>query len=145
MEVSISRLVLEVLMFGSSVVRKRSKRKRVYPKRVIGTIKEFSNQDAARNAVASLFAEVNWANLRSTAITVTVAQLCSHFEQRELVRSNTWRSYSMKMCYAVYLRRWILPNWGRLELRNVRAFEFETWLRRLPLAKRSCARMRLRS
>jgi hypothetical protein len=34
------------------------------------------------SAVASLIAEVNWANLRSTSITMTVAQLCSHFEQR---------------------------------------------------------------
>jgi hypothetical protein len=33
--------------------------------------------------------EVNWANLRSTSVTMTVAQLCSHFEQRELARSNT--------------------------------------------------------
>jgi integrase len=67
--------------------------RRVYRKRVIGTIEEYPNQDAARSAVASLIAEVNWANLRSTSISMTVAQLCSHFEQRELARSNTWRSY----------------------------------------------------
>jgi integrase len=46
------------------------------------------------------------------------------------------------MCYAIYLRRWILPNWGKLELRNVRTIEFESWLRRLPLAKSSCAKIR---
>ena len=86
---------------------KGSNGKRIYRKRVIGTIKEFPNQDAARNTVASLITEVDWANLRSTSITMTVAQLCSHFEQRELARSNTWRSYSTKMCYAVYLRRWV--------------------------------------
>jgi len=116
--------------------------KRIYRKRVIGTIEEYSNEDAARSAVASLITEVNWANLRSTSFTMTVAQLCSHFEQRELARSNTWRSYSTKMCYAVYLRRWILPNWGKLELRDVRTIEFESWLRRLPLAKGSCAKIR---
>ena len=92
--------------------------------------------------MASLITEVNWAKLRSTSITMTVAQLYSHFEQRELARSNTWRSYSTKMCYAVYLRRWILPNWGKLELRDVRTIEFESWLRRLPLAKGSCAKIR---
>ncbi len=97
--------------------------KRLYRKRVIGTIQEYSNQDAARSAVASLITEVNWANLRSTTITMTVAQLCSHFEQRELARSNT-------------------PNWGKLELRDVRTIEFESWLRRLPLAKGSCAKIR---
>jgi hypothetical protein len=82
--------------------------KRIYRKRVIGTIDEYSNEGGARSAVSSLITEVNWANLRSTSITMTVAQLCSHFEQRELVRSNTWRSYSTNMCYAAYLSRWIL-------------------------------------
>jgi hypothetical protein len=124
------------------LVRKAPNGKRIYRKRVIGTIEEYSNEDAARSAVASLITEVNRANLRSTSITMTVAQLCSHFEQRELARSNTWRSYSTKMCYAAYLRRWILPNWGRLELRDVRTIEFESWLRRLPLAKGSCAKIR---
>jgi integrase len=116
--------------------------KRIYRKGVIGTIEHYPNEDAARSAVASLITEVNWANLQSTSITMTVAQLCSHFEQRELVRSNTWRSYSTKMCYAAYLRRWILLNWGKLELRDVRTIEFESWLRRLPLAKGSCAKIR---
>ena len=116
--------------------------RRVYRKRVIGTIAEFPTRDLARGAVAGLIAEVNWTNLRSTSTTMTVAQLCSHFEQRELARSNTWRSYSTKACYAVYLRRWIIPNWGKLELRDVRTIEFESWLRRLPLAKSSCAKIR---
>jgi integrase len=31
---------------------------------------------------------------------------------------------------------------GKLELRNVRTIEFESWLRRLPLAKGSCAKVR---
>lgn len=116
--------------------------RRVYRKRVIGTIEELPTRDLARSAVAGLIAEVNWTNSRSTSTTITVAQLCCHFEQRELARSNTWRSYSTKACYAVYLRRWIVPNWEKLELRDVRTIEFESWLRRLPLAKSSCAKIR---
>ena len=116
--------------------------KRIYRKRVIGTIEEYPDQDVARSAVASLITEMNWANLRSTSITMTVAHLCSHFEQRELARSYTWRNDPTKMCYAVYLRRWILPNWGKHELRDVRTIEFESWPRRLPLAKGSCAKIR---
>ena len=116
--------------------------KRVYRKRVIGTIEEFPTRDLARSAVAGLIAEINWTNLRSTSTTMTVAQLCSHFEQRELALSNKWRSYSTKACYAVYLRRWIVSNWGKLELRDVRTIEFESRLRRLPLAKSSCAKIR---
>jgi len=50
---------------------KGSNGKRIYRKRVIGMIEEYPNQDIARSAVASLIAEVNWAYLRSTSITMT--------------------------------------------------------------------------
>ena len=93
---------------------------RVYRKRVIGTIEQYPNAEAARSAVHSLITEVNWANLRTNSIVMTVAQLYAHFEQRELTRSNTWRSYSTKCAYAVYLRRWIVPQWGKYQLREVR-------------------------
>jgi integrase len=115
---------------------------RIYRKRVIGTIEEYPDVEAAREAVAGLIAEVNWANLQASSIAMTVAQLCTHFEQRELAKSNTWRSYSTKKSYAVYLRRWIVPHWGNYELRNVRTIAVECWLRRLPLGKSSCAKIR---
>ena len=115
---------------------------RVYRKRVIGTIEQYPDAEAARHVVSGLITEVNWANLQASSIAMTVAQLCSHFEQRELARSNTWRSYSTKKSYAVYLRRWVVPYWGKYELRNVRTIEVESWLRRLPLAKSSCAKIR---
>ncbi len=116
--------------------------RRIYRKKVIGTTEEYPDAESARNAVSGLITEVNWANLRTNSIPLTITQLCSHFEQRELARSNTWRSYSTKKCYAVYLRRWIVPQWGRYELRNVRTIEVESWLRRLPLARSSCAKIR---
>src|SRR4051794_28516817 len=86
---------------------KSSQGRRVYRKRIIGTIEQYPNAEAARSAVHSLITEVNWANLRTNSIAMTVAQLCGHFEQRELAKSNTWRSYSTKKAYVVYLRRWI--------------------------------------
>lgn len=116
--------------------------RRVYRKRVVGTIDEYPDDHAARGAVAGLIAEVNLSNQQATSITMTVAQLVSHFEQRELVRNNTWRSYSTKRGYSVYLRRWILPKWGHYELRHVRTIDVEAWLRSLPLARSSCAKVR---
>jgi integrase len=116
--------------------------RRIYRKRVIGTVEEYPEAESARNVVLGLIAEVNWSNQRSNSIAMTIAQLCSHFGQRELARSNTWRSYSTKKSYAVYLRRWIVPHWGRYELCNIRTIEVESWLRRLPLAKSSCAKIR---
>lgn len=121
---------------------KSSQGRRVYRKRIIGTIEQYPNAEAARSAVSSLITEVSRANLRTNSITITVAQLCSHFEQRELAKSRTWRSCSTKKAYVVYLRRWIIPHWGRYQLREVRTIEVESWLRRLPLARSSCAKIR---
>jgi integrase len=73
---------------------------------------------------------------------MTVAQLCDHFEQRELARDNTWRSYATKRGYQTYLKRWIVPHWGKYGLSQIRTIEVESWLRRLPLAKSSCAKIR---
>ena len=116
--------------------------RRVYRKRVIGTVEKYPEAESARNAISGLISEVNWANQHPQSVAMTMAQLCSHFEQRELARSNTWRSYSTKRGYAVYINRWIVPQWGRYELRNIRTIEVESWLRRLPLAKSSCAKIR---
>lgn len=115
--------------------------RRIYRKKVIGTVEEYPEAESARNAVSGLISEVNWTNRHSNSIAMTISQLCSHFEQRELARSNTWRGYSTKKGYAVYLRRWIVPPWGRYELSNIRTIEVESWLRRLPLAKSSCAKI----
>jgi hypothetical protein len=116
--------------------------KRVCRKRVIGTVDDYFDCEAARRSVANLIAKVNSANRRAVSTSMTVAHLCSHFEQRELTSTNTWRSYATKSCYAVYSRRWIIPQWGNYELCNVKTIEVESWLRRLQLAKSSCAKIR---
>lgn len=115
---------------------------RVYRKQVIGTLDEYPDADTARRALTSLIGRINSANPRKGLDSITVVQLCGHFEQHELAASNTWRSYATKKCYAVYLKRWIVPHWGKCQLSNVKAIEVESWLRRLPLAKSSCAKMR---
>ena len=39
-------------------------------------------------------------------------------------------------------RRWVRPHWRQYELAEVRTIQVESWLRRLPLAKSSCAKIR---
>src|SRR5579859_7452484 len=73
---------------------------------------------------------------------ITMAQLCDHFEQRELARDNTWRSYATKKTYHAYLTPWIRPHWRHFELVEIRTIQVESWLRTLPLAKSSCAKIR---
>ena len=115
---------------------------RVQRKRVIGTVERYLDEACARSAIAVLLAEINSDKVRMGPRSITVAQLCDHFEQRELARENTWRSYSTKKTYEAYLTRWILPHWRHYELAEVRTIQVESWLRRLPLAKSSCAKIR---
>jgi len=115
---------------------------RVQRKRVIGTVKRYQDEAAARTATTVLLAELNSEKVRMGVRSITVQQLCDHFEQRDLAKDNTWRSYSTKKTYQAYLTRWVLPHWRQHELAEVRTIQVESWLRRLPLAKSSCAKIR---
>jgi integrase len=132
------RYGLDVWQFRWS--EKDNQGKRVYRKKVIGTVEHYPDMDAARRAVAGLLAEINLDGRRAIPNSMTVAQLCDHFEQRELTRDNTWRSYSTKKTYATYLKRWIVPHWGKYELSAIRTIQVESWLRHLPLAKAAVQR-----
>jgi hypothetical protein len=116
--------------------------KRLYHKKIVGTVEQYADENAARRAVVGLVSEINTdARSRNSGV-LTVAQLCDHFEQRELARENTWRSHATKKIYKAYLSRWIRPHWQEYKLAEVRTIQVESWLRGLPLAKSSCAKIR---
>ena len=116
--------------------------RRVYRKRVLGSVGRYADEAAARCAVTVFLAEINSEKVRMSSRSMTVAQLCDHFEQRELAKDNAWRSHATKKIYKAYLTRWILPHWRKYELAEVRTIQVESWLRTLPLAKSSCAKIR---
>ncbi len=94
--------------------------KRICRKRVIGTVERYRDSDTARHAVAGLVTEINSNDRWVKRSLMTVAQLCDHFEQRELTGDNIWRSYATKKIYKAYLRRWIVPHWGQCQLSDIR-------------------------
>jgi len=116
--------------------------KRRYHKRIVGTVEQYPDEDAARRSVVGLVSELNTDGRPTSSGTMTVAQLCDHFEQRELAKENTWRSHATKKIYKAYLTRWIRPHWKKHQLADVRTIQVESWLRGLPLAKSSCAKIR---
>lgn len=61
---------------------------RVQRKRVIGTVERYQDEAAARTAMAVFLIEVNSEKMRMGSSSITVAQLCDHFEQRELAKDN---------------------------------------------------------
>src|SRR3984885_13876575 len=52
------------------------------------------------------------------------------------------RNHATKKIYQAYLSRWIRPHWQKYGLAEVRTIQVESWLRGLPLAKSSCAKIR---
>lgn len=54
--------------------------KRVYRKKVIGTVKDYSDPEAAYRAVAGLLLEINSSGRRMSPNSMTVAPLCDHFQ-----------------------------------------------------------------
>jgi len=79
--------------------------------------------ETARKAACLLVPDLNAGMAKSKSVAMTIAQLCSHFDQSELCLANTWRSYSTKNIYKVYLKRWIIPNWCEHLLSDIRTIE----------------------
>ena len=77
----------------------RAQRKRV----IVG---RYQDEGAARSAVTVLLQEINSHKVRMGSRSITIAQLCDHFEQRELAKENAVRSYATKKTYRAYLTRW---------------------------------------
>ena len=115
---------------------------RVYRRRVIGTVEQIPDLEAARKAARLLVPDLNVKKASAEPSSMTIAQLCSHFDQRELCMTNTWRSYSTKSIYKVYLKRWVIPKWSEHLLSDIRTIEVESWLRGLPVARSTCAKIR---
>jgi hypothetical protein len=116
--------------------------KKIYRRRQIGTVDEIPDLETARKAARLLVPDLNARTANSKPVSMTVALLCSHFEQCELSLANTWRSYSTKTVYKVYLKRWLIPKWNEHLLSDIRTIEVESWLRSLPIARSTCAKIR---
>lgn len=121
---------------------KRSDGRRIYRRREIGTVDQIPDLETARKVANLLVPDLNIPKPKPELVSMTITQLCGHFEQRELCAANTWRSYSTKHVYKVYLRRWIVPKWGEHRLHEIRTVDVENWLRGLSIARSSCAKIR---
>jgi integrase len=75
-------------------------------------------------------------------VPLTISELVDHYRQRELKPDTVWKTYSTKVTYQGYLNKWILPRRGKYALTRINAGEVEVWLRSLPLARSSCAKIR---
>lgn len=116
--------------------------RRVHRRIVIGTVEQFKNVSLAAKAIVPLRREINSHDCRMRARLLTLAQLVEHYKQRELTPDNEWKTHSTKETYRGYLRKWIVPRWRTHTLSSIRPIEVECWLRKLPLSRASCAKIR---
>ena len=116
--------------------------KRKHRRIVLGSVEQLVDEAAARQAIAALDVDMNYGDPRIKAKLTTVSQLVDHYRQRELQPDKLWKTHSTKVTYEGYLNKWILPRWGAYPLLRINAGEVELWLRSLPLARASCAKIR---
>jgi len=62
---------------------------KIYRRRLIGTTDQIPDREAARKAARLLVPDLNAKNASPETSSMTIAQLCSHFDQRELSVTNT--------------------------------------------------------
>ena len=83
--------------------------KRLYHKKIVGTVEQYPDEDAARRSVVGLVSELSADGRPTNSGVLTVAQLRDYFEQRELSKDNTWRSHATKKIYkATWLAGFVL-------------------------------------
>jgi len=116
--------------------------KRRHRRMVIGSTAQFSDKSSALHEVAALRQKINLNHPHLRRQAVTVSELVNHYRQRELATDHIWKTHSTKVTYQGYLNKWILPRWNNYTLCAINAGEVELWLRSLPLARASCAKIR---
>ena len=63
--------------------------RKIYRRRQIGTIDQIPDIETARKAASLLVPDLNARTAKAQSVSMTIAQLCSHFEQCELCPANT--------------------------------------------------------
>ena len=114
----------------------RGKRKRQYC--VVGTVEQYPTESAAQAAAAGLRLNINIEVPRISSRPVSVADLITHYEEKELNFESTdqdehEKAHSTKRIYRIVLERWVKPRWGGLKIDGVRTVAVEEWLRKLTL------------
>lgn len=113
---------------------------RMQKKQVIGTVVEYPTKSDAKRAVESLRSEINAREVRVGRRTVRDAW--GHFQHHELRDPGVNRSPTTIQNYLDSFKSRIIPEWGDVPLEQVKAVAVEKWLRSLPLANGTKAKLR---
>ena len=114
--------------------REQTPEGRVKRKVVVGTVEQYRSKAAAQKAAEALRANIN----KETWMPSTVEQLVTHYTKRELPS----KAHTTRAVYGSYIRTWVVPHWGVRSVSDVKTVAVEEWLKGLPLANGSKAKVR---
>jgi len=106
----------------------------VHRKVLVGSVEEYPNKSAARKATERYRIDINGDSYSPR----TVSELATHYAEKEIPNKTPYTGE----VYKNYLETWILPKWGDYILSDVHAVQVEGWLRTLPLANGTRAKLR---
>jgi integrase len=102
-------------------------------------LKDLRTEREARAQIEQLRKQINCEPFSRSALS-KFSDLLEHYEQVELTRDT--KSEKTKESYRVYISRWISPRWGSEYIHKIKPVPVEDWIRSLPLADGSKAKIR---
>jgi integrase len=126
-------------------------------KEQLGNLDEYPNESRAQAAADALRLTINEQTPRQQLKEIIIATLVQHYREHEMPdvfskkrpsigtfceHEEGRKSYSTQETYEGYLKKWIGPRWGSYRLGDVKAVQVEQWLKTVPLARGSRAKIR---
>jgi len=105
-------------------------------KKTIGPVKEYpENSKKLQDLLAGLRLNIN-PNGPTELTSITMAEAVEHYKLHELADcGRDGKAFSTRSRKTQVLNRWVLPHWGRLEMRAIKTVGVEQWLRTLTTNK----------
>lgn len=104
--------------------------------KVIGTVEEYPTKSKKlHEAVTRLRVNIN-TDGPTELTSITVAKAVEHYSIHELADCGAeGKSYSTRSRKTQLLSRWVVPHWGKVELRAIKTVAIEQWLKTLVTTK----------
>src|SRR6266436_3343355 len=104
--------------------------------KVIGTVEEYPTKSKKlHEAVTRLRVNIN-TDGPTELTSITMAKAVDHYTVHELADCGAeGKAYSTRSRKTQLLNRWVVPHWGKLELRAIKTIAVEQWLKTLITTK----------
>jgi integrase len=130
-------LTIERRTNGPDVWVYRWRKAGIRRKKILGSVKQLTKTQAQKKAITCTEDSAGVSELTN----LNVSELVEHYKEREL-REDSGKAAKPRKAYLYIFANYILPMWGSLSLGQVKAVAVEDWLKTLPLANGSKAKIR---